>query len=948
MIPGHNGHEIAASIRTHVDEALGELQQHFNGREELMRKTSAHQEKFCNLQEELRTCNVRVSEAESQISAARQSENELKEENATMQRKIEALQSNDSPTQDVQVQVITAKAELERTVKALSAAKKDLTNKAEELRTLSTTNASLEEKLQTLEDRFDELQNRSINFDQDQARLDRKAKEIEDNLRKETAAHVEQFRTQTIAQNSNDLKKVTSERDRFEKQLKPLREELTGCQANNQLLQEKLTASTRQEQELKQINSLVESQKKQIGRLQTSLNEHKGPSMDESVSHEKLLALETQLSDNKFKLKELVEEKSVLLKQVEDLRATAEKASLAEKNIKAEVEKLRSGNNDSIAALEKEVRAAKSNAQRSAAGMEHLKESCKKAIDDEESKNGRQMEALQEELSREQVELQKAKHDNERFRAEVEASWQLEQTSNEEKSAAMSRQVAEAEAQRDEALANNERLRQDMQTAMNEQRDSLMKQLEQEKQRATAAENKENKQPLPAGEQFNISSQLRDGITPAASRHAVEPTRPRKKADRDSNTIVEVGPIPAPEEIRPDSRKTNSAGGKESVLGPVVEESQFSINPFGGQIAAVTGFPKETSSMSMLSDNEDMLTVRDVGFQQLPRTVEETQSGDILPSFAAFNSSIASAQAPHTRYASSIVQGHATSGRNEQRQHERSALRGLNSQEPLADFAIYEDSQRSQAFTHPQDLEDGRQLQDRPSWSQAEKENYTFQKSFPHPNSASKRVHAGGSQSSSQSRHGSGSQRNACTGDSTLNAPTSNKHAQRVPFNAGVTSNARSSSPHFIYANKANGRKMSTYQSPGAPAGQRHLPRTNSGSSADPRLIGRSQPTGMKRKGEGQIVEGYEHERKKRLAASSTATQPKDRITLRSHSQPSVNDLPRFPMMHSGRRISQSESSNSGSQSRMRTLAGRSSRATRGGKKVSKSKFTKRNEITTS
>lgn len=934
---------LTSAFKEHLEKGLNALKVELGERENLIQQEAAHRETVHSLQEQLKASNVRIARGESQISDAKLKENELKEQNATLQARIKALQSKSSPAENAQAQLNDVKAELDMTAKALDSAKADVASKARELLSLSAANTSLQEQLQALQSRLKSLQKKTVDFGPERKELERKARTEEERIRKEMAEHIENFEIELKTKSENDLKKLTSERNRLERQVKPLQDELVTYKTRIQQLQkEKSNGVLGKEQELERTKKLVESQKQEIDTLQSSLTDLQTAFKGDDAMQKKYSNLSTQFNAQQSKLKSAVEEKSVLLKQVDELRHASEEAELARKQAKSEFNKYRTEKESTVKALEKDLAEAKAAAEHSAAGLQHLKESCDKAIDDTSNKCDRQIKALQEQLSESQADLQKNKTEDERFRAEVEQTWQQEQKAFEERSTAIRRQVAEAEAQRDEAFAKNERLRQESETKINEQRKTLLEQRDQSQQRAETAEEKLKSQQRPSSKGSNVSSRLhvpsvKDGTTPTASLRSMEPPRMRKKVDRNNNAIVEVDAIPAPEEIRPDSRKTSSGKGKEPAKGPVVEESQFVSNPIFCNSADAPVIAQQLSSSFVLpSDNDDMLSIRDGALRQLPDTVEETQFEDRLPSFATFNRSVASMQIPTAKQASSTL---PTRRLQEANSSGRSDSQDTVSLWTPADFVICEDSQDRASSQRVLNTEVHGQLQESLTWDQPDMEKYTFQKSLPQPNSASKMVYPDGRQSHTLRRGESVVQDSLASSDGAFNTPNARRGGKNDPLRGvTTTANTQSSSPDFVHNNTSGRKRSATYHTPGETTGKRRHSRTTPGPTTDPRLALRNPLVGSKRKSEGYIVEGYEHERKKRLSAGSNAVEANGR-SLRSQTQPSINDLPSFPTMHAGPRSSQN------SQSRMRTLAGGSSRTTRGAKKVSQSKFFMSNEL---
>ncbi|KAK3107978.1 hypothetical protein LTR53_017928 [Teratosphaeriaceae sp. CCFEE 6253] len=265
--------------------------------------------------------------------------------------------------------------------------------------------------------------------------------------------------------------------------------------------------------------------------------------------------------------------------------------------------------------------------------------------------------------------------------------------------------------------------------------------------------------------------------------------------------------------------------------------------------------------------------------------------------------------------------------------------------------AVHEVDLQTQLTMVTQDAQN--QLQDTLHWTDLEKEKYSYRKSYPNPNSASKMVHhdqvAGYDQDSKS------------TGSNEREQQTPAPYGESRDFttvNTGRTVNSQhSSSPDFLH-NAGGNRKISTYHTPaGSASVKRRISSTTSVPSADPCLAQRMAPPvpARKRKGSPAVVEGYEHERRKRKATEAGKTHPAgepSRYALRGVAQPSIRDLPSLERTSSvttsarlgasssqprGQSLSLSQSqSQTQSQPRMRSLAGSTTRGVRGGRRASK------------
>ncbi|KAK3705738.1 hypothetical protein LTR37_013181 [Vermiconidia calcicola] len=934
------GPNIVSAIQTHLDAAVGKLSQQLGERANLIKEANAHREEMHSLNETLKACTDRIASYESDVSKARDQEKQLTEQNNSLQAKINALQSNSTPAQNVQGQLREAKAELDSKIKALNAAKTDLEAKSKEARSLNDSNTSLQDQISSLQRQLKESQSDAANLGPEREELHRKARDSELQMRKEMAEHIANVETQLKHDTGNALKKLTSDHERAGQEKKRLDDELATCKTQIMQLQKDKSSVTAKHAELDRLKRLSESQNQEIESLQASSSELRKALKGDHSLKQQYSTVSAQLASEKSKLQTTVDEKEALLRQVADLQHAADEANRAEELATSEMEQKRHENEVAIEALEKQLAEAKEDSERSAAGLERLKVSCKQAVDEANGKGDRQIKALQERLCEAQADLQKAKAEDERFRSELESTWKQEQQTFDERSTYLKRKVLDAERERDEALAASERLEEEKKAALDEQRRTLLEQLNQLKQRAFTAEEQLRAKERPSSKGSSVPSRLhvpsiREGITPSASARSTEPPRPRKKVDRNANHTDEVGPIPAPEEIRPDSRRTNSAKSRESARGPVVEESQMASGYFADSQKQA---PKSTSRLGPLAPDfdDDMLSVRDGGYRQLSHTVNETQLADGLPSFAAMAQSTIQETRPKAATSTlSAYSSHWPGMTSIAGPRAPGASRALQMGDS---FNIYEDSQDIDSSQAPpeESFAGHRHLQDSLSWSQAENDKYTFQKPVPHPNSGSKMVYPDGKVSSNPTRRRSDTQRSESSAGNRSKTPVVRGESRTGTLK--VAQNSTSSSPDFVNAKNASGRKANTYHTPGGSAGKRRLSKTNSGKAVDPRLISRDRPAVQKRKAPSQIVEGYEQERKKRSNAGLTAT-GKTVTNTRTRSQQSINDLPRFQSMPAGPSGSRNGSNTAGSQSRMRTLAGGSSRAARSGKKKTKSKY---------
>ena len=915
------------TVRAHFDEAVKSLHSRLADRERLIEN---HRVTVNGLQEQLNVCNVRIANEEAEKAAAHEEASGLKERNAALETKVSALHNKISPAENAHLQLNEAKADLEKTKRAFDSAQTDLQSKAEALAALTITNTGLGDQVNALQSRLQDMQKSKAQSGPEQTEeLMRQVREAEQRTRKEMADHIESFETQLKTKANNEVKRLTSERNRLEKQIKPLQEELASRKHQiTQMQNDKSAAADALKQEFEQTKKHSQSLESEIEAMQSSLNDLEASSTANKGDQEKISKLSAQLNAEKTKLKQTTEQNAELLQQVKRLEQANEATELAKEQAQADLADLRKEKDSEIAVLQKERDEAKGAAQRAAVGLEHYTESCKKSIDDANEKADRKVQALHKQLSEAQADREREKEKGEEFRNLVEEKWVQEQQTFEEELAASNRKVAEAEARVSEADANAERrVREELQAVMDKQHASLQEELERERKRAETAEEKLESQHRPSGKDSKTSSpfkvpNIQDGATPSASVKSTAPSKPRKKANRNDHPAAEVGVIPAPKEIRRDSRRTKSTNDGDTTKGPVVEESQFAQDAIK-QVSSVTLVPatldREQGSFSSASD-DNLFQFLNGSSQPLPLVVPETQFDDTFPSFAAVNRSLNSTQGQLPFAPSTAISASA--------KHEFDGIAG-NGQSVSNNFTIYEDNhepEQSSQLQYPRD--EGHRLA-KESWSQEEKAKYTYQPTVPQSNSGSKRVHSHDRHQHHTNRNNLGLPPPARREQDRYKTPVPDKVVDGDPPSR-VQSSSNSTSPPAFMKVKSTNRCQSTYRTPGVSTGSRRLSQPNAGYITDPRLARRNEQAGTKRKADNGIVEGYEQERKKRLAVSANRLERNERRDQSQQPQ-SIKDLPEMSAIRTP------------SHTRMQHLAGGTSRPTKPTRKTTKSKFSQPN-----
>lgn len=925
------------SLQTHLDEAINSLKEDLAQRDNWLQQDAARQEHSRELEEKLKETKDRLTVVDADLAGVQENERKLQEENRKLQTRLTGLQDRVAPTEDAHAQLNEVQIELNDKIKLLEAANVDSANKTEQMRAMSVSNTELKQQISSLQHQPADDRSHRVELAEEKQRLERKAREEVEKVQKDMDEHIRQFEAELKTQTSNELKRLTGERNRLEKKVKPLTEELSTCKTRIQDLEKELrSGSASNHAESEKLKSLTQSQKEEIKTLQTSLNTLTNAAKSDASLKKDYTALAAQFESERQRLLQIGQDNSALTKQVENLRRSGEEAKVAGDQVKVQLDQCRIDSGNAIKALENELTEKRQAINRSQAGHEQLKKSCQDAIDDTNSKCERQVRALQERLSEAEGEVQAGRESAEKFRAEVEQGWEQLQQDFETTKSELRTKISEVETERDEALQSNIGIQNRKQKDLDEQRKLLEERISEALRKAAVAEDQMKLMQQRPMENPNDSVRIRvptiaEHITPTEGlENGKVPTRPRKKVDRINNTTIEDGPLPAPEELRPASGATNLKG-TEKTGGPLVDESQDVADFYTApthQSAMVA--PKRTTQASFLP-SDDMLSFVDDSQRPGP-VVEETQQQEELPSFAAVTSNFGTFSQPFEldSFPSMTSQtglrdyDHIDSyertwpeGQSQYINKRPTNSKVLVEDSQPAAFAVYEDPQsdRPTANTHSGQL----QRQGSLPWSQEEKDNFTFRKPFPPPNSASKRIRQIDPRSAT-AKQPLGPSPNPATREP-LKIPGLGLRKESSELSDPPTS-AKSSTSSFVPSGSA--RKLTTYQNSGGSAGMRRSSRTQSNPIADPRLAARKQPPAQKRKAEPQIFDGYEQERKKRTRAQTQSTS---------------TAITSFPTMLSGSMSSQKPSSSSNSGPRMRNLAGGSSRTVKGTKKLSKSKF---------
>nr|POF20123.1 hypothetical protein CFP56_71745 [Quercus suber] len=861
----------ATSLHELVENGLQDLKGLKNSietRDADFKQISQLQVIIAELNEKLKTSDVRVAECETELQHARKIDAELKDNNSALQTKLTCLQDGMLSHKDDVEQLRRAKAELHINVHALENLKADSKVQAEHLRLAKAENLSFQTQINALRTQIQEAEITTAAHDYRVEQLQQKHAADQESLRKNLELQEAQFITQRLAEKDNEIKRITTERDSVAKDLQHMDGLRTEIQ--HKLVEVRQQMDSEKDSEIKTLSLLVESQKTEIERLRYLLPDPEKPTdgeLSKPVQRD-IQELCCQQATQTEEAQEKLKEHTLLQKRVEGLQD--------------ELSQARTRNDAAEAEFQTERDEHK-------AGLQQLRDSCQQTVREENIKVQQQIVALQDALASAQDELQAEIQKNQEFRADVEASWEIELQAHREQIASIKLQAAQESGPGETGPFTKEHLR--------EKQD----QLKETDQQDLAGETRfrwpekqlQRQSPVPATE-ANMS-----GLTPSNTAPDNAPHRPKKKVDSCDRNAMNSVPFSFPQLQRP-GPQTNL---KSQDTGPDVSPlSTEASQPVEQSTAWVAETQENTGPLAKTASSENSaschLDERATAIASA-EVAEETQAVD-LPSFASFTAMVDLTNVPRSS----------------------SSLSGITVPSTGSAVAqVVDDSQHVRPMT--------------------DKEDYIFHKQFPLANSASRRSNFSG-ETSAAMRNRTPAPKDVLmvirTPENHMNPKTRPPHSE----NPSRTRNGTSNSPNSFQVTP-NYQKQSipasqTYAGHGSASENFDQSRTTSFATSDPRLVGRTLPLpgAAKRKPPSQIVEGYEQERKKRLALDkSTRTTEVGRYSFRDRTS-SISSA----FLTSGPAVGTPKGLN-GSKSRPRlpTVGGGGTPQNPHGKKLSKSKL---------
>lgn len=441
-------------LKTHIDQALKSLKSDLCQQQELVAQDATNREVISGLQKKLDDVNDRVAKTESTLTTARANEDKLKADNDSLQARVNTLQSQMTSTSEQDAANLSQlRDELNGKVTALQDMKSELNRKIDELGDLSAANEELQSKVNTLEVQVKESPN-AATFEAEREKLKEKHRKELEVVNQDANEVIDAFRNKELSTATNDLKKMTHDRDQFSTKLADMSNDLEASKRQVEELRKKqvLNVSSMQEK-IDSAEKLAADRKKDVDVLASNLQKAQR-------ANDQADSLRDQLKAEKEALQKAVQEKDTL---VEDVRHLRRERKEDEERLSRELQQSRTDREEMEKSLKEKVHAAEEGRTKS---NKQMQDSTEKAISAERAKCDKQLQALQQSLQDSQADMKSRIEADEQFREELQKSWQSEEKNYHDKVKDLGDKIADAEKQRDETVADNERLREDLAKAL--------------------------------------------------------------------------------------------------------------------------------------------------------------------------------------------------------------------------------------------------------------------------------------------------------------------------------------------------------------------------------------------------------------------------------------------------------------------------------------------------
>ncbi|SMY23867.1 unnamed protein product [Zymoseptoria tritici ST99CH_1A5] len=381
------GTEEMEGLKAHIETAIKDLKSDVSTQERLVAQQTSDQKTIDDLRAEVRSSDARISEITSQLSTARETNTELTNQNSVLQEQVTKHESDvaASACEREQLGNIRERLAAKETELLTTNSKADL--QAQELSSLTASNADLQKQLEALEQRLQETP-AIPDFEGERSQLEQKRVKDVEHMRQKMSDQAKTFHALHQSQAENTEKTLKSEREKLRGDIQRLRLELNS--ANKRI--EDLTIEQHGQLELPKL--LADSQK-EVKEFRSKVANLEQAIRSNAATLKDLESVQSQLTARQNELLDMTKQKDSAKEEIAALQRSSQAAKSSEEKVTKQLQQERVANRDAVQALQVELQTAKDSNIRDAKLAEDAKRT---AVDEEKARSKSELNIMSQRL----------------------------------------------------------------------------------------------------------------------------------------------------------------------------------------------------------------------------------------------------------------------------------------------------------------------------------------------------------------------------------------------------------------------------------------------------------------------------------------------------------------------------------------------------------------------
>ncbi|KJX95649.1 hypothetical protein TI39_contig4099g00030 [Zymoseptoria brevis] len=381
------GTEEMEALKAHIGNAVKDLKSDISTQERLVAQQTSDQKTIDDLRAEVRSSDARISEITSQLSTARETNTELTNQKSVLQEQVTKLESDVAASACEHEQLGNTRERLaaKETELLTTNSKADL--QAQELSSLTASNADLQKQLEAIEQRLQETP-AIPDFEEERSQLEQKRVKDVEHMREKMSDQAKTFHALHQSQAENTEKTLRSEREKLRGDIQRLKLELHS--ANKRI--EDLTIEQHGQLELTKL--LADSQK-EVKEFRSKVANLEQANRSNAATLKDLESVQSQFTASQNELLEMTKQKDSAKEEIAALQRSSQAAKSSEEKVTKQLQQERVANRDAAQALQVELQTVKESNIRD----EKLAEDAKRtAVDEEKARSKSELNIMSQRL----------------------------------------------------------------------------------------------------------------------------------------------------------------------------------------------------------------------------------------------------------------------------------------------------------------------------------------------------------------------------------------------------------------------------------------------------------------------------------------------------------------------------------------------------------------------